>query len=70
MSEQLAFTKHLAFDRQRRKADRREGQVAASGSDLLTADIAHDARSASHIGDLRFRMAWLVILQVEWRVKE
>ena len=55
-----------------RQIDGREGKVAAPRRDLAggIVGIRYHTRAAAHIGDLRFGMALLVILQVERGILE
>ena len=39
-------------------------------SRVRVVDVADHARAAAHVGDLRFRVALLVVLQVKGRVLE
>ena len=61
----------LRADGQARQVDGREAEVAAAGSDLAIGivHVAHDARTAAHVGDLCLGRA-LVVLRVERRVNE
>ena len=61
----------LRADGQTRQIDGRERQVAAAGRDLAIGveHVAHHARAAAHVGDLRLGRA-LVVLRVERRVQE
>ena len=62
----------MAFDGKPRQVDGGEGQVAAGIGNLPggVIDIAHDAGAAAHGGNLRLRMAGLVVLQVKGRIQE
>ena len=62
----------LGEQREARQVDAREREVAAAACDfaLGIVHVAHDARAAAHVGDLRVVVAGLVILEVERRVEE
>ena len=69
IEEQIAIA--LRADSKARKIDGSEAQVATARGDLTAGviDVAHNARTATHVRDLRFGRA-LVVLEVEGRIHE
>ena len=62
----------LGLDGQTRQVDGGEAQVAPAVADLPAGivHVADDPGTAAHVGDLRLRVALLIILQVEGGVQE